>query len=342
MLQMEGRAILCVAVSACVCTLRCTLLSGVDDLQEAPCVDQCDSGQTSQASSSDAQAEEEASAVGADAAEGSIGTGSPNPGSQADDSGAFDSGIASDSGLDGGKDAAPPTIARGYAAAVMADSPLGYWPLGDPVTSATCEDASGNGHPGNLVGAVTLGAAGPFSDGSLTAATFDGSAAEEVDVGPSFDFSGTTPFSWEVWVKPNTLPGSPGAFLSTMVYDNSGGPATGEYLIAYSGGQGTLGFEMYGTGGYALVAIECSGTGGLFVNQWSYIVATWDGAGDSVVYVDGVESGEWPGAGGRVPAFSVNTLIGQFFNGAISEVAIYGHALTEGQVHTHWQAGLSQ
>jgi len=49
--------------------------------------------------------------------------------------------------------------ADGYAAAVRAHRPVGWWRLDEPA-AAEIADATGNGHHGAPVGAVTLGAAG--------------------------------------------------------------------------------------------------------------------------------------------------------------------------------------
>jgi hypothetical protein len=310
----------------------CTLLEGSAGL--TPC-EPCD-GPGSSDDSGAGVADQGGTAPGEDS--GSGGTGDSGAGS---DSAATDSGAGSDSGTDGGKDAAPSTIASLYAAAVELDSPIGYWPLGDPTTSSTCHDASGKNHDGVLNGPVTLGATGPFTDGSITAATFDADPGDYIDLGGTFNFSGTSPFSWEIWVKPAVLPGSPGSFMSAMQFDGAGAPSTGEYLIAYSDNGQTLGFEMYNNGD-GFITNEVGGDGGLFVGEWSYVVATWNGSDAGDVYINGVSYPSEPNDADQVPTLVVDTLIGQFFDGTIGEVAIYDHALTAGQVQAHWLAGTTK
>ena len=41
-----------------------------------------------------------------------------------------------------------------YADEVMADGPVGYWRLGHAPGSTTADDASGNGHTGDVRGGV--------------------------------------------------------------------------------------------------------------------------------------------------------------------------------------------
>lgn len=335
---------LLLAVPLLACVPACTLLDPVDGLSGPPLGD---GGGISSDDGGDGpptrDAARDSSETGDSEARGSGAGGSGAGSSPSGDSGAPDSGAASDSGpaaADGSPEAPPPTIASAYAAAVMADSPLGYWPLGDSSVSSSCHDASGNGHDGTMEGAVNLGLPGPFADGSITAASFGGDGAD-VDLGSTFSFSGSAPFSWEIWAAPSTLPGNAGAFLSAMEYDSSGGPVSGEYLIAYSSNGNTLGFEMYGPGAPGFVALECGGAGGLSVNHWSYVVATWDGSGNANIYVDGVSSNSESGVAGQLSTPSgVDTLLGQYFNGTLSEVAIYDHALTPGQIEAHWKAGM--
>lgn len=336
---MIRRAGFSLAMATTAFMVHCTLLEGVDNLHEVPCVTQCDSGPFgSDASWNDATVED-GSQGGAlpdtGAADGSVGI--------HDAQSAVDSGAVDSSTRDGAPEASapdatpPPTIASIYAAAVKADAPIGYWPLGDPTTSSSCADVSGNGHNGTLQGDVALGGLGPFADHSITAASFTADGAY-IDLGATFTFAGSTPFSWEIWAKPSALPMSPGAFLSAMQYGGGGSPFSGEYLIAYTGGGFTLSFEMWNQGN-DFVSIQSGGDAGLVLNQWSYVVAAWNGTDTAQLYVDGVNAGTWNPVTSTVPALSgVNTLLGQFFSGTISEVAIYQKMLTLGQVQAHWKA----
>jgi hypothetical protein len=336
---MIRRAALCIATTALM--VHCTLLEGADNLHEVPCVTQCDSGSIESDASSNGAPVDDGSLPGplvdaGDATDGSVGFHDAPSGI---DSGATDSSTDAPGTPEGGIDATPPsTIASRYAAAVMADGPIGYWPLGDSTTSSSCADVSGNGHNGTLQGDVGLGAPGPFADHSITASSFTADQAY-IDLGATFSFSGSTPFAWEIWARPNVLPASAGAFMSAMQYTGAGGPFSGEYLIAYNAGGNTLGFEMWNQGSTP-VSNQIAGNGGLVVSQWSYIVATWNGSDTAQVYVNGASAGIVSSVTSMVPPLAnIDTLLGQFFSGAISEVAIYPKMLTLGQVQAHWKAG---
>lgn len=219
-----------------------------------------------------------------------------------------------------------------YRAAVLADSPVGYWRLGDAAGSTTCHDETGHGHDGAVIGGVTLGARGALANDTDTAARFDGTSGT-IDLGTTFTFTAGAPFSWEVWVKPSVLDASYRPFLSSMTFDNQGNPVDGSYMVAYSVGRQTFGFERY-RGGTSVIAID---TGDLQANAWTYIVATSDATGHGVVYVNGVPSSSDVNQG-SVPAYAASTILGTLLRGELDEVAIYDHPLSAAAVAAHWSA----
>lgn len=85
-----------------------------------------------------------------------------------------------------------------YFDEIMANAPLGYWRLGEPVGGAIAVDSSGNGRNGTYQGGVTLGALGALgallSDPGNTAALLDGTTGT-VRIG------GRAAFSVEGWCK---------------------------------------------------------------------------------------------------------------------------------------------
>jgi hypothetical protein len=215
-----------------------------------------------------------------------------------------------------------------YRAAVLADSPIGYWRLGDAPGSDSCHDESGHGHDGTLSkGGVTLGAAGALSNDADTAAQFDGTGS--IDVGGTFTFSGNTPFSWEVWIKATVLDSAYCPFFSSMTFDNNGDPVDGTYMVSYSVQGDTFGFERY-NGGNATIALD---TPSLKVNVWAYIVATSDG----VVYVNGSQVISGTNMG-NVPTYTADVIFGTRLMGELDEIAIYDHPLSATAVTNHWNA----
>ena len=85
-----------------------------------------------------------------------------------------------------------------YSAEVLADSPAGYWRLGE-ASGTTLNDSSGNSHSGTYT-SVTLGATGALAGDSDTAATFNGSSSH-ADVAYASWMGVTTALSVEAWIK---------------------------------------------------------------------------------------------------------------------------------------------
>jgi hypothetical protein len=291
-----------VAAGVLVVSWSCALVSGVDQLQKVECLGACDASVDS----------------GGDASVDSSGGTS------------VDSNVASPDGSPAGSDGTTQN-ASAYRAAVLADNPVGYWRLGDPAGSTTCHDEL-NLHDGVVAGGVVFGVPGALEGDSSTAAQFDGTGT--INVGTSFTFTGGAAFSWEIWVKPAALNANYRPFFNSMVFDTTGNPVDGTYMVSYSVMGQTFGFERYNGGADAVIALD---TAGLEVNQWTYIVATSDAAGAGAVYMNGTEVIANTGAG-SVPSYNAPTLFGQQFTGELDEVAIYNYALSAQAVTSHWNA----
>jgi hypothetical protein len=68
---------------------------------------------------------------------------------------------------------APGQTGSPYADAVLTDSPIGYWRLGE-TSGNVAADSSPNGLAGTYTGGVTLGVGGAINGDPNTAARFDG------------------------------------------------------------------------------------------------------------------------------------------------------------------------
>ena len=82
-----------------------------------------------------------------------------------------------------------------YRAAVLSDTPLAYWRLGE-ASGTVAHDETGNGHDGRTPGRRQLGVAGALTGNPDTALHLDGTSCV-VDVGEDFDFAGQAPFTLE-------------------------------------------------------------------------------------------------------------------------------------------------
>ena len=92
----------------------------------------------------------------------------------------------------------------GYAQAVLADTPVGYWPLDELNSADTVRDRSGHSpaNPGRYVGSVTLGTAGPAGYEPATGVTLDGTGQVSFDTASSQPvYFGEDEFTVEGWFK---------------------------------------------------------------------------------------------------------------------------------------------
>ncbi len=234
-------------------------------------------------------------------------------------------------------EAAPESGTVGYAQTVLADGPIGYWRLDEPLGATVAKDSSGHGNDGTYVGGVALQAKGAIAGDSDTAATFDG-ATGWVDVGAAFPFTGTVACSFEVWAM-TTADDDYRSMLSRD--DNATGPSVGYLMYIEPSSNPYYNFERV-TAGQKSIA---EGTVTQVVpNTWQHVVATFDGT-KVVLYVNGVV-GDTESNTFSVQASTHDFVIGAeeggqtaWWEGPLDEVAVYDYALTQTQVQHHYAVG---
>jgi ketosteroid isomerase-like protein len=224
--------------------------------------------------------------------------------------------------------------AWGYAQAIEADKPAGYWRL-DASGGTVAGDSSGASRTGTVVGGGTLGQPGALTDGS-TALQLDGTTGYvRVANDASLQLGGN--LTLELWVKPASL-----ATRQTLISKG--------YLREFE-----LTLETNGTlnlyqGNGTIYSDALSTVGAIVANTWQHVVVTRDGATQTVrFYVNGVARGSGVPAVAATGGTSDITIgrsssATQYVNGVIDEVAIYAAVLTPAQVTSHWAmrlAGLS-
>jgi hypothetical protein len=98
-----------------------------------------------------------------------------------------------------------------YPSVVLADTPIGYWRLGEVAGAPTAFDSSGNDHPGTYRGSPQLGTPGLISGDRDTAMLADG-IDDGVDTftGMSIYDMGSSDFTIECLIQPATLSGTRG------------------------------------------------------------------------------------------------------------------------------------
>lgn len=237
-----------------------------------------------------------------------------------------------ESGTDTGADvvSGPP-----YVLAVLQDQPVAYWRLGES-SGTRAADASGHGNDATYVGGVTLGAPGAISGDPDTAASFDGSSGF-VDAANRFVFGGDQAFSLEAWVNATSVGGYVGIVSRN---DAATGPPSEGYLLFVGPNDGPTGFQRIDGSNLTTVSTTATPSAG----SWVHVVAVFDGA-DMYIYLNGELQGMQTGnfnLGGATSDFVVAAEAGgtgNYFSGAIDEVAVYDKALGADRIKAHWVMG---
>lgn len=231
-----------------------------------------------------------------------------------------------------------------YALRVLADTPLGFWRLGDSVGSSTAYDASGNARNGTAV-SVTFGVTALTTPGSLNkAADFSGSNAY-VEIPYVAALAPTVAVSVELWIRFDTFPSSPTATQSLLSKTNLGG-----YNIEISNVTGMMQFLVRRNGVYGTAAFTRAGN--VTTGVTYHIVGTFDGR-YARIYLDGVLMAT-DDAGATYPiqyatnnsliiAAEATTSTGieslPTVDGVMDEVSVYGVAIAAAEVLARYKVG---
>ena len=219
-----------------------------------------------------------------------------------------------------------------YENTVIADPNLdSLWRFGE--SSGTVATATHGSHPGTYVNA-TLASPGLLTDDADTAAGFDGTAS--VGFGDVYDFSGTTPFTLEAWVKPTTVDGT-----ARRIFSKEPVGPTDEGWFLINSTTDTLKFARIHADEYDTVTTDAP----LDANATSYVAVTYDGT-NIRLFVNGVQEAVSPSTGAvadTAAAFTVGAKTGGSageWEGTIDEPAVYAAALTPATITNHYLAGI--
>lgn len=222
---------------------------------------------------------------------------------------------------------------QAYKATVLADSPVGYWRLGE-ASGTNAADSSGNGNTGTYTGGVTLGQPGAIQadpDGLVNAAAlFDGSSGYvQGPTAPVF----TSAITAEGWFYLTSLPGAEEGIIVQR---------DGEFILRVdpsAEGKHLSAFVIIG--GVAEPRASWSTVPSL--NTWYHAAMTWDGT-TLRLWVNGVQvasqtrSGSITSSGDRIAIGSSSFGTAGFFPGTIDEVAVYPTALSAARIAAHYAA----
>ncbi len=204
------------------------------------------------------------------------------------------------------------------SAPILADAPVGYWPL-DETSGSTAYDATANGLDGTIVGGVTLGVTGP--GGSGTAMRFNGSTGY-INLGAPAQLR-TDSWTVEAWVRVDNWPTTDAMIYRNRYYGQGLGVGpNGEFSI-YSHPEG----GMNSPNGYS-------------PGVWHHVAVTKD-ATNLIMYVDGSVVASKAGSatsyydGGRVGIGRDANWNGSYLDGALADVAFFDHALAPERVWAH-------
>ncbi|NDD96778.1 MAG: hypothetical protein EBZ93_04670, partial [Actinobacteria bacterium] len=212
-----------------------------------------------------------------------------------------------------------------YLASVTTDSPTGFWRLNENA-GATTAVGSGSTALSGAATSVTFGATGPLG----TAATFNGTSSKIVV--PDNTTWNSPSITAEAWIKPGTQ----SAAFSTIIGRADTTTARNWHLDITQAGQ--LFAYVAGTS-----VISASGL--IQSNVWQHVAVTFDG-NMIRIYWNGTLVGSTATAGldiASVPASITigarNTTASNFYNGSISNAAVYSTALSAARIQNHVQSG---
>jgi hypothetical protein len=229
-----------------------------------------------------------------------------------------------------------------YAAAVLADGPLAYYPFLDPPGAARVANRAAPASGGSprerdgVVAGATLdleGALGP-TDRAIAAR----SPETRIDLGWNGLPSGNEPFAIELALRAaSSSATAAGQVLSHR--DDPGGVFTGYRLVVE---RADIVFERVAAGGERVAVRALGVLGGSGPTRWTHLVASFDGARMRLI-VDG-EVADEVRTSIRVPGTGTTLAIGSAradeppYDGAIDEVALYKEEIAPEKIATHVKA----
>jgi Heparinase II/III-like protein/Concanavalin A-like lectin/glucanases superfamily/Heparinase II/III N-terminus/Bacterial Ig domain len=220
-----------------------------------------------------------------------------------------------------------------YTTLVAVDGATHMWRLDDASAGTAAADVLGSA-PGRYVGAHAAAASDPLVDQGATGAAFDGSTSG-VELAGVADEPGTDAYTFELWARPERVDGVYRFLISREETIAGKRAGTGVWLS-----KAGLGFERW-SGGHSTTVDYAAG---LPLGEWSYVVASYDGA-TMRLYVDGVQVGSKATiaplsevAGATVVGAGAGAN-GGFFAGDLADVALYPLALARAHVAADYADG---
>ena len=215
-----------------------------------------------------------------------------------------------------------------YSSAVLADTPVGYWRLGEP-GGTTANDSAGS-NTGDYTNAPQLDSASLLAgDTANRSVRFDGTN-DHVSVPHSTSLNPSAQVSVEAWIKPEALPAT-GGFAAIAAKRES-------YALQLNGPRLEFTIMQNGTRRRTQAPV-----GAVAVGQTYHVVGTYDGA-NARLYINGTQVAATALTGAIGPAsnsFNIASWSGtnEFLRGNVDDVAVYNSALSPARISAHYAAG---
>ncbi len=217
-----------------------------------------------------------------------------------------------------------------YTDLVMSDSPTVYLPLDNPRVT----DASGTGQRTMVSGSVTIETEGAVADGHDAALRFGDGAF--VRVAAMTQLETATAMTLEAWIRPDSID------APEPILEFSDGVDYGPHLWQFDAGDKIFTNLLDENGDGHTIMTDA---GAITAGEWHHVAVSYDGAHASL-YIDGRRLGRTDVSGvlrttgdlwvGHRPT---ETDLPASFTGAMDEVAVYDHALSEAEIGRHHDAG---
>lgn len=217
-----------------------------------------------------------------------------------------------------------------YQSTILADSPIGLWPLSETI-GTVANDLGSGGNDGVINGTPVLAKTGLVFESGGVCPIFDG-ANDGVLVSASLFAAGNTG-SIECWVMPTGFPNANHYFIDCADISI---PSTNRFVLRCTGSQITIYYS----------GVSYSSGYSLSVNNIYHLVATANG-NKLRLYVNGNLVYSVTASG--TPNFSLldRVSIGEHYDGTqnhqgkIQYPAVYNYTLTHLKIRQHYQAGIA-
>ncbi len=223
----------------------------------------------------------------------------------------------------------------------------------DEGKGGTAYDSSGYGNNGTMYPGTTGGNTATSAMWDLNgkfgkAIEFDGNN-DYVNLGAPSELADLGPLTISAWIFPRTLGGASRGRIVDKAIDTGAGNG---YIFIISSTNSVNSIQFWrGYSDTALARFSAPDT--VSFNTWQHVVVTWDGTSSASsvhFYKNGVETGYNPsvdGVGTLSPDIGSSLRIGNSadfsrgFDGLIDEVKIYPYALSENEIKTDYNRGMS-